>query len=308
MHRYIAVRLAQGLVVILLVSIGTFVMLHVIPGDPVSLMIGQGPTSREQIDLIRKKWGLDRPLPEQYVTWIGRMLLGDFGQSVVRSGMPVRTMIAEAASVTITLNLIAFVISILIAVPAGLFAAVRRYSAFDYGVMVGTTVGVALPNFWIGLMLIVIFSLVLRWLPPFGLGSWQGYVLPVAVIVVGQLALLARLMRSATLDNLGEDFVRTARAKGLRESGVVIRHVVRNALLPIVTVIGYRLAFILSGTIVVETVFAVPGLGMLFVESVNRVDYQVVQAIVMVLSILVILGNLATDLVYRLIDPRIRIG
>jgi len=308
MHRYIAVRLAQGLVVILLVSIGTFVMLHVIPGDPVSLMIGQGPTSREQIDLIRKKWGLDRPLPEQYVTWIGRMLLGDFGQSVVRSGMPVRTMIAEAASVTITLNLIAFAISILIAVPAGLFAAVRRYSAFDYGVMVGTTVGVALPNFWIGLMLIVIFSLVLRWLPPFGLGSWQGYVLPVAVIVVGQLALLARLMRSATLDNLGEDFVRTARAKGLRESGVVIRHVVRNALLPIVTVIGYRLAFILSGTIVVETVFAVPGLGMLFVESVNRVDYQVVQAIVMVLSILVILGNLATDLVYGLIDPRIRIG
>ena len=308
MQRYIALRLAQGLVVILLVSIGTFVMLHVIPGDPVSLMIGQGPTSREQIDLIRKKWGLDRPLPEQYVTWIGRMLLGDFGQSVVRSGMPVRTMIAEAASVTITLNLIAFAISILIAVPAGLFAAVRRYSAFDYGVMVGTTVGVALPNFWIGLMLIVIFSLVLRWLPPFGLGSWQGYVLPVAVIVVGQLALLARLMRSATLDNLGEDFVRTARAKGLRESGVVIRHVVRNALLPIVTVIGYRLAFILSGTIVVETVFAVPGLGMLFVESVNRVDYQVVQAIVMVLSILVILGNLATDLVYGLIDPRIRIG
>jgi len=308
MHRYIAVRLAQGLVVILLVSIGTFVMLHVIPGDPVSLMIGQGPTSREQIDLIRKKWGLDRPLPEQYVTWIGRMLLGDFGQSVVRSGMPVRTMIAEAASVTITLNLIAFAISILIAVPAGLFAAVRRYSAFDYGVMVGTTVGVALPNFWIGLMLIVIFSLVLRWLPPFGLGSWQGYVLPVAVIVVGQLALLARLMRSATLDNLGQAFVRPARAKGLRESGVVIRHVVRNALLPIVTVIGYRLAFILSGTIVVETVFAVPGLGMLFVESVNRVDYQVVQAIVMVLSILVILGNLATDLVYRLIDPRIRIG
>ena len=308
MERYIAVRLAQGLVVILLVSIGTFVMLHVIPGDPVSLMIGQGATSQEQIDLIRKKWGLDRPLPEQYVTWVGRMLVGDFGQSVVRAGMPVRTMIAEAGAVTITLNLIAFVVSILIAIPAGLLAAVRRYSAFDYAVMVGTTVGVALPNFWIGLMLIVIFSLLLRWLPPFGLGSWQGYVLPVAVIVVGQLALLARLMRSATLDNLGEDFVRTARAKGLRESGVVIRHVVRNALLPIVTVIGYRLAFILSGTIVVETVFAVPGLGMLFVESVNRVDYQVVQAIVMVLSVLVILGNLATDLVYRLIDPRIRIG
>ncbi len=307
MHRYIAVRLAHGLVVILLVSIGTFVMLHVIPGDPVSLMIGEGRTSQEQIDLIRKKWGLDRPLHVQYLTWMANMLHGDFGQSVVRSGVPVKTMIAEAGSVTITLNLIAFLISILIAVPAGIVAAVRRYSVFDYAIMVGTTVGVALPNFWIGLMLIVIFSLVLRWLPPFGLGSWQGYVLPVAVIVIGQLALLARLMRSSTLDNLGEDFVRTARAKGLRESGVVARHVVRNALLPIVTVIGYRLAFILSGTIVVETVFAVPGLGMLFVESINRVDYQVVQAIVMVLSILVILGNLATDLVYGFIDPRIRI-
>ncbi len=307
MQRYIAVRLAQGLVVILLVSIGTFVMLHVIPGDPVSLMIGEGRTSQEQIDLIRKKWGLDRPLHVQYLTWMANMLHGDFGQSVVRSGVPVRTMIAEAGSVTITLNLIAFLISILIAVPAGIVAAVRRYSVFDYAIMVGTTVGVALPNFWIGLMLIVIFSLLLRWLPPFGLGSWHGYVLPVAVIVIGQLALLARLMRSSTLDNLGEDFVRTARAKGLRESGVVARHVVRNALLPIVTVIGYRLAFILSGTIVVETVFAVPGLGMLFVESINRVDYQVVQAIVMVLSILVILGNLATDLVYGFIDPRIRI-
>ncbi len=307
MQRYIAVRLAQGLVVILLVSIGTFVMLHVIPGDPVSLMIGEGRTSQEQIDLIRKKWGLDRPLHVQYLTWMANMLHGDFGQSVVRSGVPVRTMIAEAGSVTITLNLIAFLISILIAVPAGIVAAVRRYSVFDYAIMVGTTVGVALPNFWIGLMLIVVFSLLLRWLPPFGLGSWHGYVLPVAVIVIGQLALLARLMRSSTLDNLGEDFVRTARAKGLRESGVVARHVVRNALLPIVTVIGYRMAFILSGTIVVETVFAVPGLGMLFVESINRVDYQVVQAIVMVLSILVILGNLATDLVYGFIDPRIRI-
>jgi ABC-type dipeptide/oligopeptide/nickel transport system permease component len=282
-------------------------MLHVIPGDPVSLLIGEARTSQEQIDLIRKKWGLDRPLPEQYLTWAGNMVRGDFGQSVVRTGMPVRTMVAEAASVTISLNLIAFVISILIAIPAGLYAAVRRYSAVDYAIMVGTTLGVALPNFWIGLMLIVIFSLLLRWLPPFGLGSWHGYVLPVGVIVIGQLALLARLMRSSTLDSLGEDFVRTARAKGLRESGVVVRHVVRNALLPIVTVIGYRLAFILSGTIVIETVFAIPGLGLLFVDSVNRVDYQVVQAIVMVLSVLVVLGNLATDLVYGLIDPRIRI-
>ena len=307
MQRYIVVRLLQGALVIFLVSVGTFGMLHLIPGDPISLMIGEARISQEQIDLIRAKWGLDRPLHEQYLTWVGNMARGEFGQSVVRTGVPVRTMIAEAARVTIMLNLIAFVISILLAIPAGIVAAARRYSVFDYTIMVGTTIGVALPNFWVGLMLIVIFSLVLRWLPPFGLPSWQGYVLPVAVVVSSQMALLARLMRSSTLDNLGEDFVRTARAKGIRESGVMLRHVVRNALLPIVTVIGYRLAFILSGTIIVETVFALPGLGQLFIESVNRVDYQVVQAIVLLLSVLVVLGNLATDMLYGFIDPRFRI-
>lgn len=307
MKRYLALRLMQGVVVIFLVSVGTFAMMHIIPGDPVSLLIGEARISQEQIDLIRKKWGLDRPLHMQYLTWIGNMLRGDFGQSVVRSGTPVRTMIIEAAAVTATLNLVAFVISVALAVPLGIVAAVRRYSAFDYVIMVATTLGVALPNFWVGLMLIVIFSLVFRLLPTFGLPSWKGYVLPVAVIVSSQLALLARIMRSSVIDQMGEDFVRTARAKGQQERVVVARHVVRNALLPVITVIGYRLAFILSGTIVVETVFALPGLGQLFVDSVNRVDYQVVQAIVMILSILVVVGNLATDMVYGYIDPRIRI-
>lgn len=307
MQRYIAVRLAQGALVIFLVSVGTFGMMHLIPGDPISLMIGEARTSQEQIDAIRAKWGLDRPLHVQYLTWISNMVRGDFGQSVVRVGVPVRVMIVEAARVTITLNLVAFVLSIAIAIPAGIAAAARRYSAFDYLVMVSTTVGVAMPNFWVGLMLIVIFSLVLRWLPPFGLPGWQGYVLPVAVVVSSQMALLARLMRSSTLDNMGEDFVRTARAKGVREHRVVMHHVVRNALLPIVTVVGYRLAFILSGTIIIETVFALPGLGQLFIESVNRVDYQVIQAIVLLLSVLVVLGNLATDMVYGFIDPRIRV-
>ena len=307
MKRYLALRLMQGAIVIFLVSIGTFAMMHLIPGDPVSLLIGEARISQEQIDLIRKKWGLDRPLHEQYLTWVGNMLRGDFGQSVVRSGTPVRTMIVEAAAVTATLNIVAFVISVALAVLLGIIAAARRYSGFDYAIMVATTLGVALPNFWVGLMLIVIFSLVFRVLPTFGLPSWKGYVLPVAVVVSSQLALLARIMRSSVLDQMGEDFVRTARAKGQQEKLVVARHVVRNALLPVITVIGYRLAFILSGTIVIETVFALPGLGQLFIDSVNRVDYQVVQAIVMVLSILVVLGNLATDLVYGFIDPRIRI-
>jgi peptide/nickel transport system permease protein len=307
MRRYILVRLAQGALVIFLVSVGTFGMMHLIPGDPITLMVGEAFISQEQIDAIRARWGLDQPLHVQYLTWVGNMARGEFGESVVRVGTPVRTMIAEAAGVTITLNLVAFLVSIAIAIPAGIAAAVRRYSGFDYTIMVATTVGLALPNFWVGLMLIVIFSLLIPWLPPFGLPSWQGYVLPVAVIASGQVALLARLMRSSTLDNMGEDFVRTARAKGVHERWVVTRHVVRNALLPVVTVIGYRLSFILSGTIIVETVFALPGLGQLFILSIDRMDYQVVQAIVLLLSVLVVLGNLVTDVTYGFIDPRIRV-
>jgi ABC-type dipeptide/oligopeptide/nickel transport system permease component len=307
MQRYLALRLAQGAVVIFLVSVGTFAMMHLLPGDPVSILIGEAQITQEQIDAIRRQWGLDRPLHEQYLVWIGNMLRGELGQSVVRQGVPVRTMIAEAAVVTAKLNVLVFVISIAIALPAGIVAAVRRYSAFDYSMMVGSTIGLALPNFWIALMLIVVFALLLRWLPPFGLQDWRGYVLPVAVLVSNQTALLARLMRASTIEGMGEEYVRTARAKGQREMIVIGHHVVRNALLPVVTVIGYRLAFLLSGTIVVETVFAIPGLGQLFIESVNRVDYQVVQAIVLLLSILVVLGNLVTDLVYGFIDPRIRI-
>lgn len=308
MLRYLASRLMQGAVVILLVSIGTFSMMHLIPGDPVDLMVGEAQVTKEQLDLIRRKWGFDRPVHEQYLTWVVNMARGDFGQSVVRTGVPVRTMISEAAEVTAKLNLLAFFISIAIAIPLGIVAAVRRYSGFDYAIMVSSTLGLALPNFWIGLMLIVLFSLLLGWLPPFGLPSWQGYVMPVAVIVANQTALLARMMRASTIEGIGEDYVRTARAKGLAERVVVSRHVVRNALLPVVTVIGYRIAFLLSGTIVIENVFALPGLGQLFIESVNRVDYQVVQAIVLLLSVLVVLGNLLTDLLYGYIDPRIRIG
>lgn len=308
MLRYLASRLMQGSVVILLVSIGTFSMMHLIPGDPVDLMVGEAQVTKEQLDMIRRKWGFDRPVHEQYFTWVVNMARGDFGQSVIRTGVPVRTMISEAAVVTAKINLLAFFISIALALPMGIVAAVRRYSGFDYAIMVFSTLGLALPNFWIGLMLIVLFSLLLGWLPPFGLPSWQGYVMPVAVIVANQTALLARMMRASTIEGIGEDYVRTARAKGLAERVVVSRHVVRNALLPVVTVIGYRIAFLLSGTIVIENVFALPGIGQLFIESVNRVDYQVVQAIVLLLSVLVVLGNLLTDLVYGYIDPRIRIG
>jgi peptide/nickel transport system permease protein len=308
MLHYIVRRLLQGVVVIFLVTLATFSLMHLAPGDPVQVLIGEAEVSQEVIDAITRKWGLDRPWHEQYLVWLWNMVRGDFGQSMVRTGVPVSQMLWEAAPVTLRLNLYAFAVALLVAVPVGVVAAVRRYSLFDYGSMVGATLGVALPNFWIGLMLIILFAQQLRWLPSGGSGSWQHYVLPVAVLATEQMAVLARLTRGATIEVMNQDFVTTARAKGLAEVTVIFRHVVRNALLPVITIIGYRLSFILSGTIVVETVFAWPGLGRLFVLSIDRLDYQVVQAIAFLLTVLVVVGNLLTDLVYAYVDPRIRIG
>ena len=307
MLRYVVQRLLQGLIVIFLVTLATFAILQLAPGSPVDILIGEAQVSQEQIDAITRKWGLDRPPHEQYLTWLGNIFRGDLGDSVIRSGTPVSQMLADAAPVTLRLNALAIVISIAVAIPLGVLAAVRRHSWLDYGSMIGSSLGIAMPNYWIGLMLIIIFSLRLGWLPPYGSGSWKSYVLPVAVLAAQEMAILARLTRGATVELMHQDFVTTARAKGLGERLVVARHVVRNALLPIVTMIGYRIAFILSGTIVVETVFAWPGLGQLFFTSIDRLDYQVVQAIILLLSSVVVIGNLVTDLIYAYIEPRIRL-
>jgi peptide/nickel transport system permease protein len=307
MLRYVVLRLLQGILVVFLVSLVTFGIMQLAPGSPVDVMIGEAQVTQAQIDAIERKWGLDRPIHEQYLTWLGNVLRLDFGQSVIRTGVPVGQMLLEAAPMTIRLNLLALAIAAALAIPLGIVAAVRRYSPLDYASMLGATLGVALPNYWVGLMLIILFSLQLGWLPPFGAESWRGYVLPVAVLAFGEMAVLARMARGSTAEVLNQDFVTTARAKGLRGAAVIGRHVVRNALLPVVTLLGYRLAFVLSGTIVVETIFAWPGIGRLFIDSVYRLDYQVVQAIVLLLSTLVVLGNILTDLAYAYIDPRIRV-
>ncbi len=316
---YLTRRTLQGILVIWLISVATFVMMRLMPGDPVYLLLGEGEIriTQEQIDAIRRRWGLDRPYHEQYLIWAWNLLRGDFGDSLIRVGVPVRDMIFEAVPVTAKLNLIALAIALAVAIPSGILAAVRRNSFFDYLTAVGATLGVALPNFWLALMLIVLFVLyVPRWIgeiplvgriPPFGLPGWQGYILPVLVLSTEQMAVLARVMRASTIEALGTDYVRTAYAKGLPRVTVILRHAVRNALLPVVTVIGYRIAFILSGTIVVETVFALPGIGRLFTDSVMRLDYQVVQSLVVLLAVLVVVANLLTDLAYAFVDPRIRI-
>jgi peptide/nickel transport system permease protein len=309
MVNYIISRLLQGIFVIFLISIITFVIMRLMPADPVMLLLGEGEIqmTQEQMDIIKEKWGLNLPYHEQYLIWAGNLLRGDFGESLIRRGVPVRDMIFDALPVSGWLNLYALVISLALAIPAGIIAGVRRNSAFDYIVTLGSTAGAALPNFWFALMGIILFALVLRWLPPYGLKSWQGYILPVIVLSAEQMAVLARVMRGATIEVMTQDYVRTATAKGLSRFAVITQHAVRNALLPVVTVIGFRIAFLFSGTIVIETIFALPGIGRLFVDSVFRVDYQVVQSIVVLLAALVVLANLITDLAYALVDPRIRV-
>jgi peptide/nickel transport system permease protein len=308
MWRYVLSRLLQGAAVIFLVATAAFLILRLTPGNPVDILVGEAEVTPQQVAAIRHLWGFDRPWYVQYVTWLGNMARGDFGVSVIRTGVPVGTMLGQAAPVTITLNAAAFAVSVAIAIPVGILAGVRRYSVFDYLGTVGATLGVALPSFWISLMAIILFAVKLRWLPPFGLHSWTGYVLPVAVLATEQTAVIARLMRGSVAAVLHQDYVRTGRAKGLSEPAVVLRHTVRNALLPVITVLGYRMAFLLSGTIIVETVFALPGVGRLLTDSVYHLDYQVVQVIALLLAVIVVAANIATDLVYALVDPRIRIG
>ena len=309
MLNYIISRLLQGALVIFLISVATFVIMRMLPGDPVMLLLGEGEIqiTQEQIDAIRAKWGLDRPYHEQYLVWASNMLRGDFGDSLIRRGIPVRDMIFEAMPVTGWLNLMALALALAISIPAGIVAGVRRNSSFDYATTIGSTIGVALPNFWFGLMGIIVFAFYLRWVPPFGLKEWQGYLLPVIVLASEQMAVFTRVMRGATIETMTQDYVRTASAKGLSRQTVILRHAVRNALLPVMTVIGFRIAFIFSGTIVVEQIFALPGIGRLFIDSLSRLDYQVVQSLVVLLASLVVLVNLITDLTYSFIDPRIRI-
>jgi ABC-type dipeptide/oligopeptide/nickel transport system permease component len=306
---YIIRRLLQGLLIIFLVSVITFVIMRLLPGDPVQLLLGEGKIkmTNELRAAIHAKWGFDKPYYEQYWIWLSSLIRGDFGESLVRRGVPVRQMIVEAAPVTAFLNLISLAIAAAIAIPAGILAGVKRNSFFDYVTAFFSTLGVSLPSFWVALMAIILFAVELNLVPVYGLKSWKGYILPVAVLATEQMALLARVMRGATIDTLSQDYVRTARSKGLSERLVVVRHAVRNALLPVITVLGLSIATILSGTIVIETIFAIPGMGRLFIDSLGRLDYQVVQSLVVVFTVLVVLSNLLTDLIYAFVDPRIRL-
>jgi len=306
MARYVVVRVLQGIVVIWIVTLMVFTILHLTPGDPVDLIVGEANMTHEQREQIRHFWGLDKPIYVQYFTWLNNLVHGNFGESISFGGRPVTDLLRAAAPNTLKLNALALFFSLLVALPVGVFAAVKRYSLFDGTATVFSTLGISIPNFWLGLVLIILFSLKLGWLPPFGSNGWKAYILPVFVLATEQMALIARLTRATTLEVMNQEYVATARAKGLTERVVMMRHIVRNALLPIITVIGFRVGVLLSGTIVIETVFAWPGIGRLLFQAISRRDYLVVQSIVTIGAAVVILATLLTDIIYAYVDPRIR--
>jgi peptide/nickel transport system permease protein len=312
MTQYIIRRLIQALFIIWGCATLVFFMLRMIPGDPVVQMLGPEYTP-EAAAALRTKLGLDQPLLVQYMRWMGNVLRGDLGGSIA-SGETVAEAIASGLPKTLSLAMLSFIIALSIALPAGIIAALKRNSAFDYIASVVAFVGVSMPSFWFGIILILIFAVHLQWLPAIGYseltedGFWpwlQRLILPSLAIGAAYSAILMRFVRAGLLEVLGSDYVRTARAKGVRERAVVLRHALRNALIPIVTVIGIQLALLLSGTVVVETVFSIRGIGRILVGAIFDRDYPIVQGVILLIAVICVLANLIVDIVYTFLDPRI---
>jgi ABC-type dipeptide/oligopeptide/nickel transport system permease component len=301
--RYILARFVQSIVVILGVLLLVFVILH-LTGDPARLMLPPEATLQD-IERLRRQMGFDRPLPEQFVRYLGGAIRGDFGQSLRYRDQPAMAVVLERFPATIELAVATLAWSIPAAFILGLLAAVRRASLQDQAAMVTALVGQSMPSFWLGLMLILIFSVNLGLLPSSGRGGFAHIVLPALTLGGFFMARLTRLVRSGVLEVLGHDYVRTARAKGLAERAVVVRHALKNAAIPIVTIIGLDIGALLGGAVITETVFAWPGVGRLAVDSIYVRDFPVVQADVFVIAVAFVLINLAVDIVYTWLDPRV---
>ncbi len=306
MSQYLIRRLVFAVPVLLGVSIAVFLMLHLIPGDPALAMLrGQPSVTQEDVERLREQMGLNDPLPVQYLKWIGNVLQGDFGDSI-QAHRPVLTMISEQAGATIQLALVAMVLAIIIGVVLGTVSALRRNSWVDTLCSLVALFGVSMPSFWFGLILIYVFSLRLGWFPVTGEGGWKRLVLPALALSLDFSAIIARLIRSSLIEVLQQDYIRTARAKGLREPLVVARHALRNALMAVITIIGLQLGTLLGGAVVIETVFARQGIGRLAITGILGKDFPLVQGIVILAASVYVVINLIIDLSYGLLDPRIK--
>ncbi len=316
MSRHLLQRLGQSLLLLALVSMIGFAILHLAPGGPLSQFALSAQMSQEDLDRITRQLGLERPLPVQYLDWLWRMLRGDWGASY-RDGLPVFAVIGSHLRATFELMAVSMLIAIALGCWIGIQGAIRRYSAFDMLATIGAMVALSIPTFWFGLIAIYVFSVELGWLPAgnrqtIGDGSLPDLlhhlVAPVLVLALVETAVWARFMRSAMLEVIGQDYIRTARAKGLPEGRVLRLHALRNALLPIITLAGLQFPTLLGGALVTETVFTWPGMGRLFLDSIEYRDYPVVMGILMFSAVMVLLGSLLADLLYAVADPRIRMS
>lgn len=314
MTQYIIRRLILLVPVLLIVGVLVFTLVHLTPGDPAAVILGPDATA-EDVQRLRDELGLNEPFFVQFFNWFTDVLQGDLGRSLFLD-MPVSTALLQRAEPTLLLTTYALVISVAIGIPVGVLSAIKRNSLLDRIAMIGSISGVAVPNFVLGILLILLFAVTLGWLPSgrytnIGedpIAHFQHMIMPAFSLGFSSSAILARLVRSSMLDVLGEDYVRTARAKGVAGRHVITRHALRNALIPAVTVIGYSLATLLGGAVVTETVFTLPGMGRLVVQSVSRRDFPVIQGAVMLIAVGYMLANLLVDILYVYIDPRIRYG
>jgi ABC-type dipeptide/oligopeptide/nickel transport system permease component len=304
--RYALQRLLFTIPVLFGVSVLTFLMLHLIPGDPVAAMfIGQGGARAEQLDAIREDLGLNDPLPVQYLNYMRNLAQGDLGTSI-RTKQPVLDMISNNLPSTIKLTFASMAIAILLGVTLGVVAAIKRGSVVDSIVMFIGLAGVSMPSFWLGLLLISLFSIRLNWLPIIGGNDWKGLILPATALGFAAAATIARMVRSSLLEVLSEQYIVTARAKGLNERGVIIRHALRNATIPVLTVVGLQFGSLLAGAVIIEQVFARQGIGRMLVTALQSRDFPVAQGGVLFVATVYVLMNLLVDLLYGAVDPRIR--
>lgn len=312
MTRYILKRTLIGLVTLLVASLVVFAVMEILPGDPAQLMLGMEATP-DALNALREQMGLNQPLVTRYLSWIGGLLVGDFGRSFTYSS-PVIDLVAERMVVTLPLALISLFLATAIGIPVGMYSASRRGRPADVTAMGAAQLGIAIPSFWFALLLVYVFAVWLRLVPAGGFPGWgagiwpalKALILPAIALALPQAAILSRVTRTSLLNVLGEDYIRTARAKGAAEPRVLFRHALRNAFVPIITILGNSFALLIGGVVVTETVFNLPGIGRLTVEAILARDYPVIQGVVLLMSFVYLGINLLVDIAYVAIDPRIR--
>ena len=306
MLRYVIKRLFAGLLTVIVLITIAFALMHAMPGGPFS-PAEERKTPPEVLKAIEVKYGLDRPLWEQYVSYWKNLLKGDLGISYRKLDTTVNEIVLGHFPVSAQVGLYAVILSLLIGVPLGILSAIYRGKALDLGSMAFATIGISVPVFVISILLMYLFAGILKWLPSFGLTSWRHYILPVTCLCFNPIAYIARQTRSSMLEVMEQDYIRTARAKGVREFSVIMRHALKNAIMPVVTYLGPLVAGLLTGSFVVERLFSVPGIGRNFVQSISERDYTVIMGLTIFFGIFVVICNIVVDICYALIDPRVKV-